>query len=246
MMGRMNPELEGMGVMPAWTDPVTALWETISILAALRHRDQTGEGCYIDLSMLEATVALLPDAILRAGLGQPQRDKADRGAFGAAPSGCFRCAGADDWLALSVRTDEQWRARYGAIGGDELARRSSFDTAAGRRRVSHEVNEIVAAWCRGISAAEAEGLLQSRGVPAVRVRGIHDLVRDAHLAERGAFRQLGDGSWTTTLPWIADGGWRGEYSPTPPLGSHNRYVLGDILGLSANRQEELRSAGVIR
>jgi crotonobetainyl-CoA:carnitine CoA-transferase CaiB-like acyl-CoA transferase len=246
MMGRMNPELEGMGVMPAWTDPVTALWETISILAALRHRDQTGEGCYIDLSMLEATVALLPDAILRAGLGQPQRDKADRGAFGAAPSGCFRCAGADDWLALSVRTDEQWRALYGAIGGDELARRSSFDTAAGRRRVSHEVNEIVAAWCRGISAAEAEGLLQSRGVPAVRVRGIHDLVRDAHLAERGAFRQLGDGSWTTTLPWIADGGWRGEYSPTPPLGSHNRYVLGDILGLSANRQEELRSAGVIR
>jgi crotonobetainyl-CoA:carnitine CoA-transferase CaiB-like acyl-CoA transferase len=246
MMGRMNPELEGMGVMPAWTDPVTALWETIAILAAHRHRRQTGEGSYIDLSMLEATVALLPDAILRAGLGQPQRDKADRGAFGVAPSGCFRCAGDDEWLALSVRDERQWGALCGVLHQEELARRSSLATAAGTRRASHEVNEIVAAWCRGISAAEAEGLLQARGVPAVRARGIHDLVRDAHLAERGAFRQLCDGSWTTTLPWIADGGWRGEYSPTPPLGSHNSYVLGDILGLSATRQEDLRSAGVIR
>jgi benzylsuccinate CoA-transferase BbsF subunit len=239
MMGRMNPELEGMGVMPAWTDPVTALWETIAILAALRHRRRTGEGSYIDLSMLEATVALLPDAILRAGLGQPQRDKADRGEFGAVPSGCFRCAGADDWLALSVHTDQQWRALCGVIGHNNPTQRPNLPAP-------REIDEIVAAWCRGISAAEAEGLLQARGVPAVRVRGIHDLVRDAHLAERGAFRQLCDGSWTTTLPWIADGGWRGEYSPTPPLGSHNSYVLGDILGLSADRQEDLRSAGVIR
>jgi crotonobetainyl-CoA:carnitine CoA-transferase CaiB-like acyl-CoA transferase len=239
MMGCVNPELEGMGVMPAWTDPVTALWETIAILAALRHRRNTGEGSYIDLSMLEATVALLPDAILRAGLGQPQRDKADRGEFSAAPSGCFRCAGADDWLALSVHTDQQWRALCGVIGHNNPTQRPNLPAP-------REIDEIVAAWCRGISAAEAEGLLQARGVPAVRVRGIHDLVRDAHLAERGAFRRLNDGSWTTTLPWIADGGWRGEYSPTPPLGSHNSYVLGDILGLSADRQEDLRSAGVIR
>jgi crotonobetainyl-CoA:carnitine CoA-transferase CaiB-like acyl-CoA transferase len=246
MMGRMNPELEGMGVMPAWTDPVTALWETIAILAALRHRRQTGEGCYIDLSMLEATVALLPDAILRAGLGQPPRDTADRSELGAAPSGCFRCAGADDWLALSVRNDLQWRALCHVIGQDKLADRPDLAAAPGRRRASHEVGEIVAAWCRRISAAKAEGLLQARGVPAVRVRGIHDLVHDGNLAERGAFRQLGDGSWTTTLPWIADGGWRGEYRPTPPLGSHNSYVLGDILGLAAGRQEELRSSGVIR
>lgn len=246
MMGRMNPELEGMGVMPAWSDPVTALWETVTILAAVRHRRRTGEGSYIDLSMLEATVALLPDAILRAGLGQVPRDKSDRGEFGAAPSGCFRCAGADDWLAVSIRTDEQWRGLCALLRQDTLARRADLATAAGRRTAHTELNETVAAWCRGISAAEAEILLQARAIPASRVRGIHDLVRDAHLGERGAFRQLSDGSWTTTLPWIADGGWRGQYSPTPALGSHNGYVLGTILGLSAGRQEELRRSGVIR
>jgi len=90
MFGRMNPELEAMGVMPAWTDPVTSLWETLAVLAALRHRSQTGEGSFIDLSMLEATVALLPDAILRAGLGQAHAGADTRGGAGAAPSGCFR------------------------------------------------------------------------------------------------------------------------------------------------------------
>ncbi|MFM9850658.1 MAG: CoA transferase [Hyphomicrobiaceae bacterium] len=246
MMGRMNPELEGMGVMPAWTDPVTALWETIAILAALRHRRQTGEGCYIDLSMLEATVALLPDAVLRAGLGQPQRDKNDRGEPDAAPSGCFRCAGVDDWLALSIRTDEHWRGICALLRQNKLAGRADLATADGWCATHAELNEAIAAWCRNISAAEAEILLQARAIPAVRVRGIHDLVRDAHLADRGVFRQLNDGSWTTTLPWMAHDGWRGEYSPTPPLGSHNSYVLGDILGLSAERQQQLRASGVIR
>lgn len=246
MMGRMNPELEAMGVMPAWTDPVTALWETIAILAALRHRRQTGEGNYIDLSMLEATVALLPDAILRAGLGQRQQSKDDRGEFGSAPSGCFRCAGADDWLALSIRTDRHWRELCTVMRQDKLARRADLAAVAGRSAAQVEVNEVVTAWCRRISAAEAEILLQARAIPATRVRGIHDLVRDAHLTGRGAFRQLSDGSWTTTLPWIADGGWRGQYSPTPALGGDNGYVLGHILGLSAERQEHLKNSGAIR
>jgi benzylsuccinate CoA-transferase BbsF subunit len=58
-----------MGILPAWTDPITALWEVFAILAALRHRARTGEGAYVDLSMLEGTVALLPRALLRAALG---------------------------------------------------------------------------------------------------------------------------------------------------------------------------------
>ena len=246
MMGRMNPELEAMGVMPAWTDPVTALWETMAILAALRHRRQTGEGCYIDLSMLEATVALLPDAILRAGLGESQRDKGDCSEPGAAPSGCFRCAGADDWLALSVHTDQHWRALCGVLRQEKLGQGKDLATVAGRHAARAELNQAVAAWCSGISAAEAEILLQLHLVPAARVRGIHDLVRDPHLGDRDAFRQLSDGSWTTTLPWMADNGWRGAYRPTPRLGADTGYVLGDILGLAVEQQKRLKSSGVIR
>lgn len=246
LMGRMNPELEGMGVMPAWTDPVTSLWETLAIQAALRHRDATGEGCYIDLSMLEATVALLPDAILRAGLGQPAGGRGSESDLGASPSGCFRCNGNDDWLALSVRTNAEWVALCRAMRRPDLGERRDLASPEGRLAAKAELDHEVAIWCLRRRASEREAHLQAHGVPAARTRGIYDLVADKHTAERGIFRQLDDGNWTTTLPWMQSSGWRGTFAPTPKLGAHNDYVLGEILKVSRAKQDELKEKGVIR
>ena len=246
LMGRMNPELEGMGVMPAWTDPVTSLWETLAIQAALKHRQTTGEGCYIDLSMLEATVALLPDAILRASLGQPSDERGSESELGASPSGCFRCNGDDDWLALSIRSNAEWAALCRAMRRPDLAERPSLATVEGRWAAKADLDHEVAIWCLRRSAAEREAHLQAHGVPAARTRGIYDLVADKHVAERGVFRRLEDGSWTTTLPWMDADGWRGTFTPTPKLGSHNDYVFGEILKVSRAKQDELKEKGIIR
>ena len=246
LMGRMNPDLEAMGVMPAWTDPVTSLWETLAIQAALSHRRATGEGSHIDLSMLEATVALLPDAILRAGLDQPAGDRGSESELGASPSGCFRCNGDGDWLALSIRSDAEWAALGRAMQRPDLAERPDLASVAGRLAAKSDLDHEVGIWCLGRGAGEAEAHLQANGVPAARTRGIHDLVADAHARERGAFRRLEDGSWTTTLPWMDADGWRGAFTPTPKLGSHNDYVFGEILKVSRAKQDELKAKGVIR
>ncbi len=250
MIGRLNPELEAMGVMPAWTDPVTSLWETLAILAALRHRWRTGEGAFIDLSMLEATVALLPDAMLRAGMSKrEQRQGAENGSateIGAAPSGCFQCKGADQWLAISVRTDAEWQSLCRAMNAGMLDQRTDLATTAGRLAHKAELNGVVADWCRGLIASEAEAHLQANRVPSARTRGIHDLVSDPHMAARGCFRRLDDGSWTTTLHWRDHAGWRGDFKPTPSLGGDNCYVFGDLLGLGVEQQRELAAMGVIR
>ncbi len=249
LIGRLNAELEAMGVMPAWTDPVTSLWETFAILAALRHRQSTGEGAFVDLSMLEATVALLPDAVLRAGLPASEQEAAENGSateIGAAPSGCFRCRGADDWLAVSVRSDAEWQSLCRVMDAASLGRQADLATATGRLAHKSRLNGLVADWCRGLAAAEAEARLQARHVPASRVRGIHDLAGDPHVAARGCFRRLVDGSWTTTLPWRHADGWRGEFAPTPALGGDNAYVFGDLLGLDEGRRRDLAARGVIR
>ncbi|MGE5514057.1 MAG: CoA transferase [Bacteroidota bacterium] len=246
MIGRMSPSLEAMGVMPAWTDPVTSLWETIAVLAALRHRWLTGEGAYIDLSMLEATVTLLPDAVIRASLGRPRAQQGSDAEIGAAPSGCFRCSGDDEWLALSVRTADQWSGLCHAIGRADLLARSELASEEGRLAAKAELDRAVALWCREQYPQDAWGLLQSHRVPSARSRGIYDLACDPHLSARGAFRELEDGSWTTTLPWMDQDGWRGRFTPTPKLGSHNAYVFRELLGLSASRVSELERAGVIR
>ncbi|MDB5412258.1 MAG: L-carnitine dehydratase/bile acid-inducible protein, partial [Rubritepida sp.] len=238
-----NAKLEAMGIMPAWTDPVTSLWESFAILAALRHRAATGRGCYLDLSMLESTVALLPDALLHAGLGRTPARQGSAEDLSAAPSGLFRCAGEDDWLALAVPDDATWRRFCSVLGWAES---SALALAAGRLSASAELRDGIAAWCRKQDGATAEAALRGHGVPAARSRGIHELVGDPHLTARGIFRQVEGGAWSIALPWTDAEGWRGLLAPMPGLGAHNDYVFGDLLGLPSARRAELAEAGAIR
>jgi crotonobetainyl-CoA:carnitine CoA-transferase CaiB-like acyl-CoA transferase len=246
MIGQINPALEAMGILPAWTDPITALWEVLAILAAWRHRAQTGEGTYIDLSMLESTVALLPGALLAAALEQPSAANGSGGEAGAAPSGCFRCAGNDEWLAVSVRTDSEWRALCTAMRRPDLLEIKEFADSSRRVEAKAVLDEHVAAWLRGRSSTETEHLLHEHGIPAARSRDIGELIADQHLKERDVFRHVGDELEMSPLPWLANGGWRGRSWPTRTIGADNAYVFGELLGLSPGRQRELADAGVIR
>jgi crotonobetainyl-CoA:carnitine CoA-transferase CaiB-like acyl-CoA transferase len=245
LIGSMNPDLEAMGVMPAWTDPVTSLWETLAILAALRHREATGEGAYIDLSMLEATVALLPDAVLHSALGRATPEKGSESEIGAAPSGCFKCEGEDDWIAISVRGDAEWAGLCRALNRTDLAAEPRLRVRSGRIAEKAELNRLVRDWCATRTTAEAEKALQAESVPAAPSHGIRDLLADRHLQQRHIFQQIEDGSWSIALPWMDDAGWRGSLTPPPALGGDNAYVFGDLLGLSDDEQAALKAAGVI-
>ncbi|MFI4987584.1 MAG: CaiB/BaiF CoA transferase family protein [Alphaproteobacteria bacterium] len=246
MIGTLNPFLEAMGILPAWTDPITALWEVLAIQAALRQRDRTGQGCHIDLSMLESTVALLPGALLRAALGVPEGEPGSTTEPEAAPSGCFRCAGADDWLAVSVRCDREWRGLCAAAGWQDLVDSPGHADRQRRLAAKPQLNERLAAWLRTCPGELAERLLRQHGVPAARSRHIGELVRDEHLLARGVFQTSEAGPHLATLPWRDEHGWRGDYAPAPAIGADNDYVFGELLGLTPAARAELSKAGVIR
>jgi benzylsuccinate CoA-transferase BbsF subunit len=245
-IGKLNPALEAMGILPAWTDPITALWELLAILTALHHRKRTGEGMYIDLSMLESTVALLPRPLLREALAQAGVTLDDARPLDAAPAGCFRCAGDDDWLALAVHDDAQWRSLAGAMQRPDLGVDAAFADQPGRLRAKSALDGHVASWLRDQPVAAAEKMLLGLGIPASRSRAIDELVTDEHLKQRGVFRDVAGELEMGPLPWLAGRDWRGQSSPTPGIGADNAYVFGEILGLSESRQQELAAAGVIR
>jgi crotonobetainyl-CoA:carnitine CoA-transferase CaiB-like acyl-CoA transferase len=246
MIGKPNPALEAMGILPAWTDPITALWETTAILSAVHHWRQTGQGSYIDLSMLEATVSLLPEALLHAALGKEPPERRSTTETGASPSGCFRCAGDDNWLALSVSTETEWRGLCQAMNDPALANEAFAETAETRLAAKPELNERVAAWLRSRDATEAEAALRSAGVPASRSRHMAEIVADPHMRERAMFREIDGVVEMATLPWLAEEGWRGDFAPTPAIGRDNDYVFGTLLGMPAERRAALAEAGTIR
>jgi crotonobetainyl-CoA:carnitine CoA-transferase CaiB-like acyl-CoA transferase len=246
MIGEPNPRLEAMGVLPAWTDPMTAMWETLAILTAIHHRRRTGQGAYVDLSMLESTVALLPEALLRHGTGVESESPGGNREPGASPGGCFPCDGDDEWLAVTVQTDAQWQGLCRAMGRPDLAADVRYADGPARLLTKAALDRELAEWSRRRAAADAEALLQKEGVPASRSRHVADVIGDPHFVERGVFPELPDGSRTIALPWRDSDGWRGRFTPAPALGADNDYVLRALLGLSEGEISGLTQAGVIR
>jgi benzylsuccinate CoA-transferase BbsF subunit len=246
VVGTPNTRVEAMGILPAWTDPITALWESAAVLAALRHRRRTGEGAFIDLSMLESTVALLPELLFREALHSDAPTSSGAREWSAVPSGCFRCEGTDKWLAVSVRNDAEWRALCDVMARPELAAAPCFADHASRAAHRAEADALVAAWLASQDASWAAEALQRLGVPAARSRHIGEVVEDPYFVQRGLFPELSDGSRGISLPWRDADGWRGELSPPPRLGEHNDYVFRTLLGLSPGEVETLTEAGVLR
>jgi benzylsuccinate CoA-transferase BbsF subunit len=246
MVGEPNPRLEAMGVLPAWTDPMTAMWETVAILAAIHHRRRTGQGAYVDLSMLESTVTLLPEALLRHAIGVPTGSPGGNREPFAAPAGCFRCRGDDRWIAVAVQTNAQWQGLCRAMERPDLAGDPRHADGPARLRRKRELDRELAGWLAAQTATDAEARLQQHGVPASPSRHAGEVLADPHFAERGLFPALPDGSRTTALPWMDAEGWRGRFTPAPALGADNDYVLRDLLGLGPATIAELAQSGVIR
>ena len=244
MIGPVNARLEAMGIMPAWTDPMTALWELIAIVSALIRRRQTGLGAYVDLSMLESTVALLPEALLRHQLGVAGVPPGGNREIGAAPAGCFRCAGADDWLALTVTTDRQWQDFCACAGRPDLAADGRYADPVARERCKSDLDAIAADWLKQRTADAAEKALLARDVPASRSRSYADLMEDPQVVTHNLFPRVDDRR-TVALPWTDESGWRGTYAPPPSLGGDNDYVLGELLRLDRATIDRLAGDGVI-
>jgi benzylsuccinate CoA-transferase BbsF subunit len=243
LIGAPNLKLEAMGILPIWTDPVTAMWEAFAILAAVHHRRRTGDGAYLDLSMLEGTVALLPEALLRHSLEVGGQGPGGNDDGESVPGGCFRCAGPDAWLAVAVRGDLEWAGLCTVMQRPDLL--AHYATAEARQAARPLLDATLSDWASGQDAAQAERRLLEAGVPAAQTRSFAGVMDDEQLAARQLFPVMSDGRRTMALPWQDATGWRGRMEPAPPLGGSNQYVMGELLGLDAAEMERLEADGVI-
>jgi len=211
-----------------------------AVLAALIHRQRTGEGQDIDLSSTEVMSSMMGEAFVGYALNGrlPQR-VGNRSATGA-PQGCYRCLesnGDPQWVSIAVATDSHWQALKSVIADPRLDR---FTNTASRLAAHDELDVIIDEWTSQRPRSEAVRQLQAAGVPAAVVHSGRSLASDPHLAERGIFESVAHpllGSVTVVgPPWKLQGA--AIPGPAPLLGQHNDYVLGEILGLE---DDEIRA-----
>ncbi len=220
-----------------------------AIMAALYHRNRTGEGQYIDAAMIEGSANFLGEMVMgytmNGELGERlgNRDKV------MAPHGCYRCKGNDEWVAIAVENQAEWAAFVKAIGSPEWAKKGSFSDEASRRKNQDELDKYIETWTRQHHQYEIMEMLQKAGVAAGASLNIKDLVTDPQLKSRQFFVDIEHpviGNLTLAgLPWRHDGKVKGNYSCPPLLGEQNEYVFGDLLGLTGEEITRLKEEKVI-
>jgi benzylsuccinate CoA-transferase BbsF subunit len=233
----------------SYGDPTAGLHGAVAVLAALCHRQRTGEGQFIDVSLWEASASLLPDALLEFEMNGVEPPRVGNRHPRIAPHGVFRCAGEDRWVSIAVGSEAEWRALCETMGDAALAADPRFADAAARKRNEDDLEQRITAWTRGLAAEEVTQRLQGCGVAAFPAMTNQDLAEDAHLANRGFFVDLPHPEvgprHHAGIPWKLSRTPLAVERPAPCLGEHSREVLEEVLGYSAREIDELIASGAL-
>ena len=238
------PDQPPSGPWTAYTDTIAPRFVSTILAAALDRKRRTGEGCFIDLAQLEASLHFLSPEILDYQVnGRSVTRIGNRDRF-RAPQGCYRCAGEDAWLAIAVDTDVQWQSLRHMIGCA-----TDYPTNTHRLAAHDAIDAALDAWTSTRDAYAAMRELQAAGVPAGVVQRSSDLLADPQYAHRDFYRYMEHGEMGR-IPYAGHQYRISSYhnaprGPAPMLGEHSLEVLTELLGLTEEELSEAFASGAI-
>ncbi|MCY3812916.1 MAG: CoA transferase [Gammaproteobacteria bacterium] len=238
----------GMNTGGLFPDPIGGYFLVATILAALEHRDRTGEAQRVDLSMMESVAAVVGDALVEYDATgrkpQPLGNHHPR----IAPHNTYRTKG-DDWLALATETESEWNALKSVVADARLDE-SRFADPGKRKENEEELDTILGAWCAERDAAETESVLNDAGVCAARVVPLTEIYSrpDPHFAAAGFIARIehpeAGPTWLPGRPWRFSAAPSEPIRPAPCVGEHSREVFAQELGMTGAEYEALVASGV--
>lgn len=239
------PDRPPCGPFGAYSDYPSPRFAMCALLAALDHRDRTGEGQYLDFAQAEACAHFIAPALLDQGVNGHESTRSGNVDPHMVPHGVYPCAGEEQWLALACRDDADWRALAPLVGRDDLADLGAAERAARR----DELDGVVASWSQGRSVADVMALAIGAGVPAHAVQNSGECMDDPQLQHLAHWVSLPHPDHGT----IVVEGARMHLSETPAavtrtpplLGQDTFDVLTDLLGYDGDRLGELFAAGAL-
>jgi len=226
-------------------DDIGGLHGAIGAMAALRHRDQTGEGQHVDVSMLDAMI-FQTNGLPTLGTMGVQPERWGNGFGFVVPCDVYECS--DGLVYAGVLLDSHWVLLAELIGQPDLGHHESFATREARAANRDVCDMLLGGWLGERTRNEAVDALRELGLPAARVQNFAEVVRDPHVIARGIMHATEQYDGTT----IDIVGPPIKFSRTPTrirtgaaaLGQHNDEVLDEISVDDAVRAQ-LRNAGIL-
>ena len=241
-------EDEGMNTGGLYPDPICGYFLVATILAAIRHRDLTGEPQRVDLSMMEAVASVIGDALIEydatGKLPLPQGNYHSR----FAPHNMYQ-AKDGEWIAVAVETNEQWLTLRKVVDDSRLAD-DQFSTMIGRKEGEEKLDEILAQWVAPQDANTLAKRLNQLSIAAARVNPLIEMysMPEANLLEAGFIQRLehpeAGQTWLPTRPWRFAGLKSEPIRHAPCVGEHSQEVFAEDLGMSASEYFDLVKRGI--
>ncbi|MBT8075834.1 MAG: CoA transferase [Gammaproteobacteria bacterium] len=239
---RLNPLRTGFPVC----DTVGGLNAAFAIMAALYHRERSGEGQFIDVAMLDSIMPLMGWVAANLLIAKKQPVPMGNDNFTAAPSGVFRTG--DGHINIAANKQEQWEAVCDVLGLEELKTDERFQKRDIRKQNRKALTPLLEAKLAARGTMEWVDLLNSNGVPSGAILSLEDALNQPQVKHRETLKDVeveGVGTiplFNLTAKFEQTPG--DITSPPPRLSEHTAQILADI-GVSADEVAELKAKNVI-
>ena len=229
-------------------DTLCATYGAMGVLAALHHREKTGQGQIIDTALYEAVLQVMEGLVPEYDYNGYIRQRSGSILPGVAPSNVYTCR--DGPFMIGANNDAIFARLAKAMGRPELALDPRYASHLARGQHQAELDNLINAWTETLTIGEVDALMIAHSIPAGRVYTAKDMLADPHFAAREAIievetRSRGKVRMQNAFPKLSRTP-SGVRRPAPAVpGEDNREVFGELLGLDPTELDRLASAGVI-
>lgn len=221
----------------------------MAALAGILRRQRSGRGGHAEVAQAEVVANIIGDLLLKAGVDpgsvRPLGNRHERGA----PWGSYPCAGEEQWIAVTIRDDADWKRLRSAMGEPDWAADSAYDHVDGRRAAHDEIDVRIREWTKEQTKQSLTATLQMFKVPAAPMYVAREQMQDPHFQARGYGRwldQQGIGWMAFEGPCFQASGMADIHLTQAPLvGEHTREIARDLLGLDPDGIDEKIEAGIL-
>ena len=229
-------------------DSLAATFACNGALAALHHRERTGEGQVIDASIYESVLNVMEATIPEYTVSNYIRERSGSSLPNVAPSNIYDCK--DGIFLIAANQDTVFSRLCEAMGQPELAADERFATHTARGANQAELDDIINAWTAELPVAVVEALMLEHGVPSGKIYRAPEMLADPHFAARQAIVDTPTDAWPNlkmqnVFPLMSKTQGEVRWPGVDELGAHNDEVYGGLLGLSAAELDDLRKKSII-